>query len=354
MTSVSDHMTTAPLDEATTMERDNELNNLNNLNNLNDADDHKPVGKTVINFEFNPFMLQRVEQITPTNTETGINETGINATDINETGINDTEFKETGINETGISETGINENGINETGINETGISETGINEISRDQSLVVSEAEPVEKISLFYRLPPDSFGSPSLTGISNTGNTCFMSSILQCLSNTPELRDYFLGGLYKKDLNTTNPLGFQGELADCFNIMIDKLWSGKMEYISARKIKVLSPLSLSVSVCLCLCLCLCLFHLFSLSYLQELIGSKREEFSGYAQQDAHEFTTFFLDGLHEDLNRIKDKPYIAQVSIHHNDVIHYITIYRSRVMADLMILFQKSLGLIIKKEMIQ
>ena len=286
MTSVSDHMTTAPLDEATTMERDNELNN---LNNLNDADDHKPVGKTVINFEFNPFMLQRVEQITPTNTETGIDETGIN-----ETGINDTEFKETGINETGISE--------------------TGINEISKDQSLVVSEAEPVEKISLFYRLPPDSFISPSLTGISNTGNTCFMSSILQCLSNTPELRDYFLGGLYKKDLNTTNPLGFQGELADCFNIMIDKLWSGKMEYISARKIKVLSPLSLSVSVCLSLCLCLCLFHLFSLSYLQELIGSKREEFSGYAQQDAHEFTTFFLDGLHEDLNRIKDKPYIAQV----------------------------------------
>ena len=227
-------MTTAPLNEATTMERDNELNN---LNNLNDADDHKPVGKTVINFEFNPFMLQRVEQITPTNTETGINETGIN-----ETGINDTEFKETGINETGISETGINE-----TGISETGISETGINKISKDQSLVVSEAEPVRKISLFYRLPPDSFVSPSLTGISNTGNTCFMSSILQCLSNTPELRDYFLGGLYKKDLNTMNPLGFQGELADCFNIMIDKLWSGKMEYISARKIKVLSPLSLTV-----------------------------------------------------------------------------------------------------------
>lgn len=123
--------------------------------------------------------------------------------------------------------------------------------------------------------------------------------------------------------------------------------------YISKKNkgtLSSVSPLSLSVY----LSVFVSVSFIYFLSYLQELIGSKREEFSGYAQQDAHEFTTFFLDGLHEDLNRIKDKPYIAQVSIHHNDVIHYVTIYRSRVMEDLMMLFQKSLGLIIKKEMIQ
>lgn len=34
-------------------------------------------------------------------------------------------------------------------------------------------------------------------------------------------------------------------------------------------------------------------------------------QFSGYAQHDSHELLVFLLDGLHEDLNRVKDKPYI-------------------------------------------
>ena len=40
-------------------------------------------------------------------------------------------------------------------------------------------------------------------------------------------------------------------------------------------------------------------------------VGRFAPSFSGYAQQDSQELLTFLLDGLHEDLNRIRKKPYI-------------------------------------------
>lgn len=40
-------------------------------------------------------------------------------------------------------------------------------------------------------------------------------------------------------------------------------------------------------------------------------MGSFAPQFSGYNQHDAQELMAFLLDGLHEDLNRIRKKPYI-------------------------------------------
>ena len=40
----------------------------------------------------------------------------------------------------------------------------------------------------------------------------------------------------------------------------------------------------------------------------KQAVGRFAPQFSGYQQQD---LLTFLLDGLHEDLNRIKQKPYI-------------------------------------------
>lgn len=33
--------------------------------------------------------------------------------------------------------------------------------------------------------------------------------------------------------------------------------------------------------------------------------------FSGFQQQDSQEVLAFLLDGLHEDLNRVRKKPYV-------------------------------------------
>ena len=39
-------------------------------------------------------------------------------------------------------------------------------------------------------------------TGLSNLGNTCFMNSSIQCVSNTKPLTDYFISGRHLYELN--------------------------------------------------------------------------------------------------------------------------------------------------------
>ena len=48
--------------------------------------------------------------------------------------------------------------------------------------------------------LDKSKYKSKGLTGLTNLGNKCFMNSVLQCLSNTLKLTDYFLSCKYKQD----------------------------------------------------------------------------------------------------------------------------------------------------------
>ena len=44
--------------------------------------------------------------------------------------------------------------------------------------------------------------------GLANLGNTCFLSSAVQCLSHVQPLTRHILTNAFLRDLNTTNPLG--------------------------------------------------------------------------------------------------------------------------------------------------
>ncbi|EYC34286.1 hypothetical protein Y032_0001g339 [Ancylostoma ceylanicum] len=135
---------------------------------------------------------------------------------------------------------------------------------------------------SMFYDTSRDRHGSvvKGACGLQNLGNTCFMASALQCLSNVPELTEYFLSNRYVGDINEKNPLGTHGELARAYGDLLHNMWSGENSSVMPRKVKM-------------------------------TIGQFAPRFSGYAQQDSQELLAYVLDGLHEDLNRIKVKPYV-------------------------------------------
>ncbi|CAO3672678.1 unnamed protein product [Umbelopsis ramanniana] len=115
-------------------------------------------------------------------------------------------------------------------------------------------------------------------TGLKNLGNTCYMNSIIQCLSGTIPLARYFLSGKYKNYINKTNHMGTGGMVADAFANLIRIMWSES-------------------------------YNFYSPVLFRNAIIRFAPQFEGSEQHDSQEFLNFLLDGLHEDLNVVQRRP---------------------------------------------
>ncbi|KAK9281366.1 hypothetical protein L1049_004266 [Liquidambar formosana] len=157
------------------------------------------------------------------------------------------------------------------------GMSRSCSSELSQSQNLTL----PARELDNTYGISGVSTRgvSAGLTGLLNLGNTCFMNSAIQCLVHTPEFARYFRED-YHQEINWQNPLGMVGELALAFGELLRKLWAPGRMPVAPRPFKA-------------------------------KLARFAPQFSGYNQHDSQELLAFLLDGLHEDLNRVKHKPYI-------------------------------------------
>lgn len=118
--------------------------------------------------------------------------------------------------------------------------------------------------------------------GLHNLGNTCYMNSALQCVRSVEELTKFFITDAYKNEINKTNVLGYNGRVAMAYGGLLKEIYNEGRGSVSPREFK-------------------------------NTVGRCRSTFSGYGQQDSQEFLGFLLDGLQEDLSRVKKKPYIEK-----------------------------------------
>ncbi|KAI5859320.1 UCH-domain-containing protein [Durotheca rogersii] len=123
----------------------------------------------------------------------------------------------------------------------------------------------------------------PGCVGLANLGNSCYMNAALQCVRSVEELTKYFLSGEWEKELNKENLLAHNGDVAAAYAQLLKDIYRDP------------SPSSISPR------------------QFKNTIGRYSAGFSGYGQQDSQEFLGFLLDGLQEDLSRIKKKPYIEK-----------------------------------------
>jgi ubiquitin carboxyl-terminal hydrolase 4/11/15 len=119
--------------------------------------------------------------------------------------------------------------------------------------------------------------------GLSNIGNTCFMNSALQCIFHNDLLKRFFLQPNIEAEINEANPLGTKGVLFREIAKLFQQYFRTKASKVAPYKFKT-------------------------------ELGVHNPMFEGYQQHDSQEFWSYVIDVIHEDSNRILNKPYVANV----------------------------------------
>jgi ubiquitin C-terminal hydrolase len=109
------------------------------------------------------------------------------------------------------------------------------------------------------------------LSGLCNLGNTCYMNSALQCLSNTMGLTHYFLSMKYKEDIKESHLKRKESHMLIRYVNTLTHIWDEN---------QILSPKTFKIT-------------------LEAFV----KRFVGNGQHDSHECIIFIIDLLHKSLS---------------------------------------------------
>ena len=117
-------------------------------------------------------------------------------------------------------------------------------------------------------------------TGIINLGNNCYMNAALQCLSHIATLTLFSVSDKYLSTVNEMNKDGTGGSLIKEYSHLMKNLWFGSEIPVNPSNFK-------------------------------EVFSKINSDYEGFSQHDVHEFFECLLDKIHEDLNKVLEKPYV-------------------------------------------
>ncbi len=121
-----------------------------------------------------------------------------------------------------------------------------------------------------------DNLNNMGLSGLLNMGNTCYLNSAVQCLSNVQILTKYFLSGEFNKDKDENRP---EYKMCREYYRLLNGLWE--------EDNCVIKPVS-----------------------FKETLVSYKPEFKNYLQHDAQEVLSTLIDLLHSALSYEVDITY--------------------------------------------
>nr|XP_039270024.1 ubiquitin carboxyl-terminal hydrolase 20-like [Styela clava] len=150
-----------------------------------------------------------------------------------------------------------------------------------KDHSQQRAESVPTESQNIYGTMQ-----SPlGLTGLRNMGNTCYMNSALQAISNCSPLINYFLHEFDYLDID------IKPSMARSYRKLIHDIW-GQVQH------QCVTPTG-----------------------VHQTLKSINPSFRGYHQQDAQEFLRCFMDRLHEELKYMIPKWTNNQASVDRDDL---------------------------------